>query len=673
MGSYSKIKLNVSLFVVIVNFLFLIFLIFLFDYWNNEFTTLLERTLITMASGIIFSALVIIVLVMLINSIEKVAMSLTDKIIELSEEQKQFVNAKINQINVFIFLSVIISWAVGPVFVSLIKGEQIINTIFVVRETFLLSLGLIIAPIHIIFINYLLNPIKSDLKIHKTIGISKSSIVRRRVLLMVFIPVSCIIFGVNFNYNNMQKSFYISKEIQKSIENISNTELKAQVNNTITLLENKMQESFLLNILFSIFLVIAYSIFLFITNTDIKQRIKSLFDKISLFTQENTDLTNKLTITQNDEIGELSEKINEFIEQQNNNMLKLKEIHQKVQQSVSNLENSVESLCGININFDVLKKNTKNSTIYAMQSLEKTKEYLEDIFKSIIEINENLNVQVVNVQQSTTSVEETLKSISSITKSSKEAISSVSEVLSQSEEGSKAMAEHINAMVELSEYNEGIIDIIEAINNIVKKTNLLAMNASIEAAHAGNAGRGFAVVAQEIRKLAETSSQNIKEITDRMQSVSEKINISSQTVSVAGTSFKSIFKGIKEINRIFNIILESIQEQENNAKEIAKSIGNLTTSTLNIKSISDKQNEKNKDIKNLTTDLIEVSQSINSSYHELENNNDMFKNKIDEIKKVSENNKEIVFKLNEYTEKFKTSNDKSKQIQSEKKLPTTKN
>ncbi len=680
MNSYSRVKFNISLFIIILNILFLFFLTLAIDYWNSDFNTLAERTLIMGGLGIIATIIVLLVLNYFVTKLGEIVHRFAQSE-EVAADESANANAKFSQINVFIVLSAVFIWVILPIFMHLIMQESILNDVSVMRWTFYLSLGLALAGIQIVYVNYLLNPIKTDLKIYKNNKAKKSGIIRKRLLLNVFIPVACITFGLNFNFDNIKNSLSKANQLNETVntsETINQKDLGDIVEATRNELDKNLYESFITNVLMSLFLVSAFAMFLFMSNSDIRKRLVLIFKKIKSFTANSTDFKNKLSITQNDEIGELSEEINEYMDKQNEHIINLKNMHQKIEQGISDLEESVNSLGNVSIDFDSLKSNTKDTSENSVEALNNTKSYLEDIFGSIIDINDNLNEQISNIEHSTDSVEVTLRNISDIAKSSESAMESVTGVLSESEKGSKAMSEHINVMAELSEYSEGVVEIIDAINNIAKKTNLLAMNASIEAAHAGDAGKGFAVVAQEIRRLAETSSNNIKEITERMRSVAEKIELSSQTITIAGTSFKSIFKGIKGINNIFSQISNNIQTQESNTKEILQSINTLSESAQNIKSISDKQNEEGKNIKKLTTDLSNVSENINETYSQVEENNEAIKRKLNELRDVSISNKEAIKKLGEYTKQFEIDENNKNLIsgetedKSEKTLPTNK-
>lgn len=654
MNNYSKVKRNVSLFIVAVNVFFLVFLIFQVDFWNNNFTTLLLRTASTLGIGLFILLIVVIAINKFISDLGEIAVKTSQKN-RITKEQKEEVDNKIRFINIFIIVYLIIAWIIGPIIISLIHGEKLFDHIFFMRWSFYIPIGLVIAGIQIIYVNHFLNPLKNNLKIHTTDDKNKTGIVKRRMLLMVFIPVLCITFGLNYNFHNITNSLYHTELLKEELAKSSNGDNINMIENHLNKLNDRLYNNFTMNISMGLILVAVMSLFLFLSNSDIRSRLKHLYLKISNFTEDDTDLSNKLVITQNDEIGELSEKINIYMDRQKEHISNMKDMHTKMESSLQELEKTVDSINDVSSDFDSFAENTKGTSDLSIKSLDTTKNYLDNISSMIEKINENLDNQIYNVEASSKTVKATVEHINEITGSSKEALQNTISVISEAENGSKAMREHITVMTELSEYSEGIVEIIEAINNIVKKTNLLAMNASIEAAHAGDKGKGFAVVAEEIRRLAETSGNNIREITSRMENVAQKIEVSSHTISVAGTSFKSIHKGIKDINGIINKISDTIKKQEENSDTMTSSIENLTDSTQKIKEISNEQKSQNEKIKDdLSNKLTNVTQLITESYKEIDNKNKIIKERIEKLREVSRGNKDVINKLTQYTNKFKT-------------------
>ena len=120
---------------------------------------------------------------------------------------------------------------------------------------------------------------------------------------------------------------------------------------------------------------------------------------------------------------------------------------------------------------------------------------------------------------------------------------------------------------EVDRQSELLLEANEVISSIADQTNLLAMNAAIEAAHAGDAGRGFAVVADEIRKLAETSSEQSKDIASNLTKIKSVIETVVENTERATVSFETMNKSINNVTELQDAVLGSITEQSAGTNE----------------------------------------------------------------------------------------------------------
>jgi methyl-accepting chemotaxis protein len=159
-----------------------------------------------------------------------------------------------------------------------------------------------------------------------------------------------------------------------------------------------------------------------------------------------------------------------------------------------------------------------------------------------------------------------------VTRQKMDAAGNLKEIIAKGGEGVKSTS---RAIEEVTVGITAVADVIKVINSIAAKTNLLAMNAAIEAAHAGEFGRGFAVVASEVRKLAESTTTNSKAIAESLKSIIEQINVAKTVGESAGLSFRNIEKEVDKFVEGFAEISHTTAELSSGTQQIVSSLEDL--------------------------------------------------------------------------------------------------
>jgi methyl-accepting chemotaxis protein len=227
----------------------------------------------------------------------------------------------------------------------------------------------------------------------------------------------------------------------------------------------------------------------------------------------------------------------------------------------------------------------------------------EELTGSVSSITENVLGQATAFIEFASVVEELTASIKSVAKSAEDAKRIVDSLNTTVSSGNAVVRASMDAINEIKGSSEKITQITVVIQKIAGQSNLLAMNAAIEAAHAGQAGRGFAVVAEEMRKLSENSSLEAKKIAEITKSIFLGISTAVETTSRVLDSNKEIVAGISQATEITNLIRDAMNEQSAGTDEILNETRNLNDVSSEMKTALDQQSKANKELLEAVTHL----------------------------------------------------------------------
>ncbi len=365
------------------------------------------------------------------------------------------------------------------------------------------------------------------------------------------------------------------------------------------------------------------------------------------------DLTNKVNICSNDEIGVLSNYFNEFITNLNSTMKEIKDstnTAKSISMKLSLTSNqSASSLEEMRSNIE----NIKDKTIVLDNELDSSNKSTKDVKKFISNVVELISTQVVAVNQSSQSLQSMYDSIQNVTNLSEEKLKIAQKLEDTASKGQNEMKEAMSTITKVAESADLIMEMIEVINGIAKKTNLLAMNASIEAAHAGHSGKGFAVVATEIRKLAEDTAKNSKEISDSLKEVIDYIHISEETTDKTGNLFAGMVNEIKEVAHSIAEIKNDMNELSAGSNQVRETLNKLVNLTENVQSSSDEMDNRISKITESTQNINDISSDVKQGMEEINTGINELYSMIQKVSDAGLENAESVKKIEILLERFK--------------------
>jgi methyl-accepting chemotaxis protein len=373
------------------------------------------------------------------------------------------------------------------------------------------------------------------------------------------------------------------------------------------------------------------------------------------------DLTKTLDIISKDEVGELALYFNKTL---GSISTLIKRIKYKVNaltntghELSSNMAKTSASVDEISANFDGMKAKMGKQEESAAEAAKAVKA-IKDIIDSL---NRLIEDQSASINNSSSAVEELTANIHSVTKTLIENSKNVTELTGASENGKIGLQTVAEKIKEISKDSEGLLEINSVMNNIASQTNLLSMNAAIEAAHAGEAGKGFAVVADEIRKLAESSGQQSKTTAAMLKKIKASIDSITVSSNEVLSRFEIIDTGVKTVSTHELNIRNAMEEQEVGGKQILESIERLKEISVSVKKGAVDMMESGDQLNRQTTEFINISNEAVNGMNDIVNGAmKEIKVAVTHVDEMSNENSKNFEELKTESQKFKTENKNEK-------------
>jgi len=367
------------------------------------------------------------------------------------------------------------------------------------------------------------------------------------------------------------------------------------------------------------------------------------------------DLTQKIKLRSHskDEIGTLGEFFNLTFGKMKDLLVRIKgktvSLTDTGEELTSYMIKTRKDLEGIDNNI----QNMRKEVLSQADKVSDTANSMDRVMHGLDGLNKQISIQAESVSQSSSAIEEMLANIQSVTQTLVKNTGNIKSLAESSEAGRTDLHKVSDDIQEIAHESESLLQINSVMQTIASQTNLLAMNAAIEAAHAGESGKGFAVVADEIRKLAENSGKQSKTISAVLKKIKTMIDTITKSTSVVLERFSVIENEVETVSNQESQIRSAMEEQGQGSKQILDAVTQLNSVTGQVRKTSDEITTESKQVMNHSIDLKRITNDVAASMDDMAESAEAISSSITRVQEIADENKENITELNREISIFK--------------------
>ena len=403
-----------------------------------------------------------------------------------------------------------------------------------------------------------------------------------------------------------------------------NEKSSIMINEVIEVNENRFV---VFTIIFAVIMAVVLAVLILIVTANVARRIVKVRNMTTTLAEK--DFNVKIKPEGSDEMWYLMTNINNMVHQINDFFLLVKSTAKKALDAETSINESAGSTANaitlIDSNVDELVRKFQD----AVTVITSTIGVVAEMNMHVDTLVQSSSVQNEAIENSNKAVKEVVKSLAYISQMAEDRVKNAGEMHTYVSDGDDKISATNEILSKIAEQLDEVYEVVTIINNVAEQTNLLSMNAAIESAHAGEAGKGFSVVAEEIRSLAEETSENAAKI-------SKVVNAIVKAVENANASSQSAFEAFEKVSLHADNIVGALQE-------VSGEIGKIDNQMHQIQERSDETSTAADEMNHYCGDLADMQKHVSEQVDIM---NGVVFNGIKSLHKIKEETADIVEKMN---------------------------